>query len=339
MNLEQDWIDFLADLFTSRGWEAFGREVVDNLYDDPDKPDLIVSQRGSTGIVELKLHRSDEIPKVLLRNARESVIRMARRHGAGEAFLVIPLLRQGSRTIEDIDDGPLLEIIDIGVLDMETRNNPRLRARLLDLLRALEVGAEVQPSRAIVTESSIKGSEAPLPPSNEGARLADALDAIAPGNVDSADKIYEKLCVEALKLLFGEDLTGWKSQSSIDMGFQRVDLIARIQPEKSPFWLTLVADFHARYVVFEFKNYAGKISEDQIYSTERYLYATALRSVAIIIARNGIKESAERAVRGALREQGKLLLCLSQAEFSAMLRGFDEGNDPLKSCSRSGMSC
>lgn len=43
-----------------------------------------------------------------------------------------------------------------------------------------------------------------------------------------------------------------------------------------------------------------------------------------------MKDSAERAIRGALREQGKLLLCLSQTEFAAMMLGFDDGNGPAE---------
>ena len=106
-----------------------------------------------------------------------------------------------------------------------------------------------------------------------------------------------------------------------------MDLIARLQPVQSAFWATLVNDFRARYIVFEFKNYSNPITQDQIYGTERYLYATALRSVAIIIARNGYDENANRAVQGALREQGKLILCLDLKEFTGMLRAFDAGDE------------
>jgi hypothetical protein len=80
--------------------------------------------------------------------------------------------------------------------------------------------------------------------------------------------------------------------------------------------------------VFEFKNYRERITQNEIYTTEKYLYAAALRSVAIIIARGGDGESAKRTMRGALREQGKLMLCLSLAELCTLLRGRDAGDDP-----------
>jgi hypothetical protein len=68
---------------------------------------------------------------------------------------------------------------------------------------------------------------------------------------------------------------------------------------QSAFWATLAADFHTRYVVFEFKNYSGPITQDQVYATEKYLKKSALRSVAIVVAKNGAAESAIQAMRGA----------------------------------------
>lgn len=81
-------------------------------------------------------------------------------------------------------------------------------------------------------------------------------------------------------------------------------------------------------MIFEFKNYSDQINQDQIYATEKYLFTTALRSVAIIVAKNGFNKSAQQAIKGALREQGKLILCISAEELCKLLRGFDKGDDP-----------
>ena len=64
-------------------------------------------------------------------------------------------------------------------------------------------------------------------------------------------------------------------------------------------------------IVFEFKNYQKEIGQEEIYTTEKYLYEKALRKVAIIISRNGANQHAFQAARGTLRETGKLILCLS----------------------------
>lgn len=94
------------------------------------------------------------------------------------------------------------------------------------------------------------------------------------------------------------------------------------------FWVSLAQDFRCRYVVFELKNYAGAISQNQIYTTEKYLFPNALRSVAIIIARNGADKGAIRAVQGALRETGKVMLILSLDQVFNLLWAKDRGIEP-----------
>jgi len=108
-----------------------------------------------------------------------------------------------------------------------------------------------------------------------------------------------------------------------------MDLIARLAPKDTgAFWLSLAQDFRCRYVVFEFKNYTEKISQSQVYSTEKYLYPNALRSVAIIIARNGHDSGARRAIQSALRESGKIILVLSFEDLLKLLRAKDTGLEP-----------
>ncbi len=87
-------------------------------------------------------------------------------------------------------------------------------------------------------------------------------------------------------------------------------------------------DFVVSYIVFEFKNYGKKITQREIYTTEKYLFGTALRKVAIIISRQGNDDHALQAAKGSLRESGKLILCLSDADLLEMaaikLQGSDE---------------
>ena len=90
----------------------------------------------------------------------------------------------------------------------------------------------------------------------------------------------------------------------------------------------MVNQFRSRYIIFEFKNYARKIKQGQIYTTEKYLFLTALRSTAIIISRNGADRNAEAASRGALREHGKLMINLSISDLCKMLELKDNGDDP-----------
>ncbi len=90
----------------------------------------------------------------------------------------------------------------------------------------------------------------------------------------------------------------------------------------------MLDDLHSRYVVFEFKNYTEPITQYEVVTTERYLYPSALRNVAIIISPKGCSESANKVIRGAMREHGKLLISLTVNDMAMLLIGKDNGADP-----------
>ncbi|HWY97901.1 MAG TPA: hypothetical protein VNY36_02340 [Bacteroidia bacterium] len=96
------------------------------------------------------------------------------------------------------------------------------------------------------------------------------------------------------------------------------DLVCRIGSQHN-FWVDLSKDFHTRYIIFEFKNYTNNIKQGQIYTTEKYLFTTALRSVGFIISRIGPDRNAQVAAKGALRESGKLIVNLTDSDLCEML--------------------
>ena len=65
-----------------------------------------------------------------------------------------------------------------------------------------------------------------------------------------------------------------------------------------------------------------------MYSTERYLFLGALRTVCFLISRKGADEGCHRAAQGALRESGKLVLLLSNKDLAEMLRLKAEEDGP-----------
>ncbi len=322
MNLEQAWIELLAALFEKQGFTIVSGN--DRICSRP-APDLLIMGEDEGVVVELKLHRSERVPLALVRNAFAQLDRMLGMTSAKRGILIIPqpLVESHYMTVQSGQH----ELWDLDRLIDAARPFPEIAADLAELLRALRVGAERPPEgSAAITELGEITTE--LPPLGAGTRLAEQLEALPAGRKDGAAQKFEHLCEAALRLLFDKDLLSWRSQSDIEQGFQRVDVIARLQPTTSAFWSTLSADFRSRYVVFEFKNYTDPITQDQVYTTEKYLFTSALRSIAIIIAKSGTTESANRAMRGALREQGKLILCLSMNEFCGLLRGFDNGDNP-----------
>lgn len=148
--------------------------------------------------------------------------------------------------------------------------------------------------------------------------LKERLLKIAPGVEQFQD--YESLCTEILKYVLGDYLTLWEAQEPSNDGLYRVDLCCKIKNgANQDFFDTIKHYFNTKYIVFEFKNHKGKITQKEIYTTEKYLYEKALRKVAIIISRFGADDHAQKAAKGALRENGKLILCLSDNSLIEMI--------------------
>lgn len=144
-----------------------------------------------------------------------------------------------------------------------------------------------------------------------------------------AFQVYEKVCTEILRYVLGDYLSLWAVQEKSNDELYRFDLCCKIKHGvNQDFFDTVQNYFHTKYIVFEFKNYAKKISQKEIYTTEKYLYEKALRSVAIIISRQGADANALSAARGCLRENGKLILCLSDEDLLALIQIKDKDEQP-----------
>lgn len=143
---------------------------------------------------------------------------------------------------------------------------------------------------------------------------------------DDAQK-YEKLCGEIINFLFEENINKYKEQKKTDDGLNRYDAIARISP-KTAFWKFIAEEIGSRYVVFEFKNYRENIGQGQILTTEKYLLNLALRRVAFIFCRAGCSNSAEKMLKGALRESGKVIFVLNDEDIINMLNMKENGLEP-----------
>lgn len=140
---------------------------------------------------------------------------------------------------------------------------------------------------------------------------------------------YEDLCIRVLKNLFVTDLGLWSEQQRSNEDLYRFDLICKIKDNiQEAFWKFIEEYFRSKYVIFEFKNYTGNITQKEIYTTDKYLYAKALRCVAIILSCNGEDKNAQKAIKGTLRESGKLILSISNKDLIMMLNGKIQGTLP-----------
>ena len=149
------------------------------------------------------------------------------------------------------------------------------------------------------------------------------------GGKQTNSAAYEKLCTRTLMRLFADDLTLWREQAKSNSDLFRFDLICKIKRDNhKDFWEMAERYFNSKYIIFEFKNYSGKVTQKEVYTTVRYLYTKAMRGIAIIISPNGMDENAGKAIRGILRDEGKLILSLTNEELVRMLQMKEDGEDP-----------
>ena len=146
-------------------------------------------------------------------------------------------------------------------------------------------------------------------------------------NAKRRSPVYEELCHDILKYLFDDELSLWHKQQKSNDDLYRFDLICKIKDGNvSGLWTTILQCFNTKYVIFEFKNYAEPITQKEVYTTDKYLYLKALRGVAIIVSCKGASPNANKAIRGTLRENGKLILSLDNSDLCEMIRiKMDEG--------------
>jgi hypothetical protein len=291
---------------------------------------LIKAENGNTAIVEAKLFSSRSMPpSVILStvNQLESDRRLfdARRGILATAIQISHEAKDRFRLLH-----PALLIYDLNALVFLFTKYYDLQKRFEALTRAaltfsdvpepnpenVDIHADLQ--KPVAKEIS---SPPPEPDEPKGQKLCDEIKTIQ-ARKDQA-KAFERKMTEALQYLFENDLAAWSPQRSSDSGISLYDLVARVNSTHD-FWKALVNHFYSRYVVFEFKNYGGKIKQGQIHTTEKYLYRTALRSTAIIISRKGADKNALAVCRGALREQGKLIINLTTDDICKMLHLRDE---------------
>ena len=195
---------------------------------------------------------------------------------------------------------PNLLLLDIANLMFAIQDNTELHNELLALLPYTV--DDIKPEEGFIKIDSLRHNDY----TNS---LIKEMDLCETGKPMS--RTYEVLCHKLLENIFSEDLTLWREQQKSNKDLYRFDLLCRIKDgNNKSFWSILERYFNSKYVIFEFKNYSDPITQKEIYTTEKYLYSKALRSVGIIISAKGYEKNADWAAKGCLRESGKLIILL-----------------------------
>jgi len=294
--------------YSAQSWpDHLGEPSADFVLSLPGQPPQI-------WVAETKFYRSSTVEPAILRNAASRLIKAKHEY---QTMLCVSVFI-GNLERQMLNEVGVDLVMDLQDLAASARQHPEFFKELKQILA--DAGMD---SANVFIGGPTEQAELEI----QGAQIASRLKGTTAGREGA--RLFEDLCCQAVIYLFGSHLGSLKRQNRIESGFQYMDAIAKVAPTNiASFWTTLAHDFKCRYVVFEFKNYAESISQNQIYVTEKYLYTHALRPLAVVIARNDADDNARRAVRSALREHGKIILILSMKDLVQMLEGTDQGNDP-----------
>lgn len=296
--------------------------------------DMKIFKDSSKHLVEIKFYRSRHIPMKVLQDS----INILRNYLDSEHYsdftgiLIVNSVLSPQLVLQLFTDYKI-EIWDRNYFAKKLENlSFDLKEKFEKLLLKTQQGTDISPVLKEVNDiifeinykknnvGKVKISKPPI----KGEILWEELSLIKCGK--SYWKNYEDKVSEILKYLFSEDLALWEKQPRTDDELSRFDMICRIA-SKDDFWNSIITSFNSRFILFEFKNYCKEISQNEIYTTERYLYTKALRAVAFIIARDGGNNNAVAAAKGSLKEHGKLIIILKNNDLHNMIKMKDAGHN------------
>lgn len=333
LNIKREWSAFLIDLLEQLGMGQVQEKEfsVTTSREDYEAvrflPDISLSQPSAQKptAIELKVYRWRKDWVSHFRAAADHLLSVIRNGDYAGGILVVTLDIERANESDFFSDAAFpVEIWDLGRLRRLVQGNKSLEAALEDLVSATLLDDD----RFNWSEYALHDHlpEKSSPADQGGLGISRKLRSTEAGAVGWRE--FEKHCETALRYLFRDDISAWKTQKRTDDKLNRMDLIGRINVGSRSFWSVIEQDFRTRYVVFEAKNYADPITQGAVYTTEKYLFTKSLRSFALIIARNGCDDGAKKAVSGALREQGKLILVVTLNELCLMLEQSDQGDAP-----------
>lgn len=281
--------------------------------------DISAERKGKKYAIEIKSLNTIEYRGRVLLRAADRVLEAARKEEKIPVLVIANIL---SKQLEnELMQYEELLVVDLHNLLYMVKDNNRLRNELISALN-FSVD-EIEPVIPKIEVSRMEKNEAETAIDNY-IRLLESWEP-----KENTSLAYEELCYQSLKEIFADDLSLWNTQQKSNDGLFRFDLICKIKEGNSKeFWRMAERYFKSKYIVFEFKNYSGKVTQKEIFTTEKYLYLKALRGIAILISTNGTDEHADKATRGILREEGKLIISISNKDLIYMLKQKKSNEEP-----------
>ncbi|MCH5194509.1 MAG: DEAD/DEAH box helicase family protein [Oscillospiraceae bacterium] len=295
------------------------------------RPDIIAEKNKETVVIEVKAYRGIHNSKVIINNALRQILDYKKEillYNKNKKFTFIIVLpceideKVKSEIYEQFD----VIIWDIGNLIYLCEENKELLQLLFGNITYSSMNLKAKKPLGskndekiinILSESEDHSSD----------HYIEELKKCKPGKSNKADKKYESICTNIIKYLFGTEFYRTEEQYNTGDEMFRMDLLCSLKGT-TEFWRFLISFYKTKFVVFEYKNYSDFIPQNLIYITEKYLFPVALRNVAFIISRRGFDSNAEAAALGCLRENGKLIISITDEDLVKMLVMKKNGEEP-----------
>lgn len=307
----------IADIFESAGYKVSTNHTLKQGHTEID---VVAQNKENIFVVEVKTH----VTRETILSAGNIIKRFSYAYSNQYNVKSKPMLIVADIIPEELKKefavarkGVIL--VDISQLLFAVDKNVLLYKQLIDCLNYSvdKIGLE---------KWDIKAAPSSDPSISTPSILISRLESCPVGKYNGGK--YEDVCIDVLKYLFDDVLLSFEKHATSNMDLYEFDIIARIKDSDREFWNIVKQDYNSRVILFECKNYGKGIDQTQIYTTEKYLYSKALRSVGIIIARNGANERAIWAAKGCLRENGKLLLIIDNNDLIKMIKMKETASDP-----------
>ena len=292
------------------------------------RPDIVATKDSITYYIEMKAYKGPYNDKKVVWNAIEQIYKYRfyiSSESANQQFGVILLCA--------VDEKLKIELAEeYGIFIWDIKNLLYICSEVNELSETLEYMIPYSLNGIISTEplpvKHITMHKAPVVTKTSYEKeLLTKLKNCKTGKTKRADQEYEKICSSIIDYLFKSEFSLFSEQHTTNDEMFRMDIICGLKGTTA-FWDFLIRYYNTKFVVFECKNYKGKLKQNLIYVTDKYLFTPALRNVAFIISRNGFSDNATKAALGILKEQGKLIIDLTDHDLEIMICAKENGKEP-----------
>lgn len=320
--------EFLTLLLEKYGYNEISQK--NNTEDINHSADIVAKKDLGKVAIDVKIYRNVYVSQTIISNALEQILKLKELYQNQDQdnwkFILILLCKVDDKLQEQYFKDEEIMIWDINNLLYMCEGDKELSDLLVKCMPYSLTDLELQKP---VLFNDIKKKEFDKSHS-EATFYIEKLKNCKLGKndkEDNLDKEYEKICTDIIMYLFKTEFYKISEQHNTEDKMFRMDLLCSLKGT-TEFWRFLINFYHTKFVVFEYKNYKEKISQNLIYITEKYLFPVALRNVAFIISRKGFDTNAEKAALGYLRENGKLFISIDDEDMIKMIHLKEKGEEP-----------